>query len=161
MLFSRISSVVARRLTTNATKQGFLRSTQQTGSRRLMSGGGADISPMETAVWLIFGGIPIAAWGLYQTAQIKARVEAYDAGEIVPIKTLSNDEWLEFKGKVKERLAANEEDEDEDEDEDESGSETSEAEEATELQEEEPQAVEQENGAVRKDGKDTIIFVEK
>ncbi|XP_078494885.1 uncharacterized protein LOC100175846 [Ciona intestinalis] len=159
MLFSRISSVVARRLTTNATKQGFLRSTQQTGGRRLMSGGGADISPMETAVWLIFGGIPIAAWGIYQTAQIKARVEAYDAGEIVPIKTLSNDEWLEFKDKVKERLAANEEDEDEDEDE--SGSETSEAEEATEQQEEEPQAVEQENGAVRKDGKDTIIFVEK
>uniref|UniRef100_H2ZAP1 Uncharacterized protein n=1 Tax=Ciona savignyi TaxID=51511 RepID=H2ZAP1_CIOSA len=119
MFFSRISSAVTRGLATNASRQGFLKSTTQSVGRRFMSRSNADISMTETVMWLVFGGVPFTVFGIYQTAQIKARVEAYDAGEIVPIKTLSNDEWLEFKEKVKERMALLEDEDEDDDDEDE------------------------------------------
>lgn len=129
----------------------FLKVNLTDGSKRFMSGHGPDISKLQAAVYILVGGGSFAAFGMYQAKSMRNRIEAFETGKTIPFKTMTDDEFLEYKEKFR-KLHSEEEEDDDD---------TAVAE---ETEQEEPEQLESEpvdsESFEEAPSKDTIIFVE-
>nr|CAB3256192.1 putative DNA helicase INO80 [Phallusia mammillata] len=129
---------------------------------RSMSGG-IEMKPLNAVLWFVGLSVPIVIVAYAAGKQILGRFDQADAGLYgPPLKRITNDEWLELKGKILAMADTEEEDEDEEEGEAEATSETAST--VAEAIEEEDFVMIAEEGVTeqvsQEVGKDTIIFVE-
>lgn len=110
-MFRRPLTLLARQMSTLQRSPGgktLLAKQGQNHGRRYM-GHGPDISLFEAFMYVVVGGGGIASWGVYKTTQMRDRIEAYESGEIVPLRELTDEEFYKYKQEFQERFGNSEE----------------------------------------------------
>lgn len=89
-------------LSRQVSKKLLIRNGARCVGRRYMSGHGPDISKTQAALYIIIAGGAFTAIGMYQASSMRNRIEAFETGKTIPFKTMTDEEFLDFKQKFQE-----------------------------------------------------------